>query len=345
MRYLSNTLALTLGLLFGGTVILPAMAAVRSVPVTWPTAGCPVGIFPVVVTANAIGDTGDVRLFSGTVDTSLPTFTYPLTGLYATDYIVSAMTNGQFQSTSQTIRGDGQPPPIATPTPTPTPPPPPVQQLASVALSKNPVNEGETVQATAKDATGNPIIGVVWSVEHSFMASIDQTGLITNIALTGPVAGRPSANTGIIATLNGVTASTQLTVNAGPVPTPTPTPTPTPVATLDSIAAQVTALDGKVTSHDAFIRSTLSTFQSAMNASFTQVITLVTNLPSLAQIQSVVASELQKALAPVIQTPPTCPVTIISVLSPYANGDWRFTVRATPCLAAPVKGSVLQVIK
>ncbi len=65
---------------------------------------------------------------------------------------------------------------------------------------------------------------------------------------------------------------------------------------------------------------------------------------ALARLEAAMA-RLEASHLPVLVVPPTCPATVASVQAPYANGDWRFTVRATNCLNAPVNGKVIQVIK
>ncbi len=266
----THALALTLGVLFGSAVLMPAATVSRStrasvISATWDCANCPADTYD--TTAVAACESGAVAHSDAPQVATAPagsvTHTWAtLVGTNCRAFVTAkGRTSGRmWDGEPITLTGVPAPPitptptptatPTATPTPTPTVTPPPPTQVASVSLSKNPVNEGETVQATAKDAAGNVVTGVVWSVEHTFMATIDQTGLITNVALTGPVAGRPTANVGIRAALNGVTVSAILTVNAGAVPTPTPTPTPTvtPTPTPTPIAAPLSTIAVKTCS-------------------------------------------------------------------------------------------------
>jgi hypothetical protein len=102
---------------------------------------------------------------------------------------------------------------VSNATPTPTPTPTPTALLVSVVLTPSTVTQGQVSQAVAADTAGNVLTGVVWTMEHTFMAGIDQTGLVTGTVLGGQVAGRASANTAVIATLNGVTKTAMLTVH------------------------------------------------------------------------------------------------------------------------------------
>jgi hypothetical protein len=73
------------------------------------------------------------------------------------------------------------------------------------------------------------------------------------------------------------------------------------------------------------------------------VVDLAPVLASLTAIQQQIAAGFA-GLAP--KPVPTCDLKIVSVQSPLASGEYRFTGGYAPgCLAAPVKGVVLKVIK
>jgi trimeric autotransporter adhesin len=320
------------------------------------------GILPLVVTADAPGLTAIQFQIDGTNygspitagSCSAQIDTRPLTdGLHVASVLGTDPT--QTQPVLAQVAFTSSNAVVQPPTPTPTPTPPPTSQ-AQVVLSKNPVHEGEIVTATARDATGNAIAGIVWSVEHSFMAAIDQTGRITNVALTGPVAGRTQANTGIIASFNGsVIATVQLTVLAGPA-TPLPvltSMTVAPSALLIGETAQGTARDaagqpiavgwassspiasvsatGAVTAISAGT-ATISATANGVTLTAPVVVSAPAPPPAVhpavdltatarAQIAADMAALIQKYLTPQVVTPPTFSAKTTTVVRAYSNGS------------------------
>jgi hypothetical protein len=192
--------------------------------------------------------------------------------------------------------------------PTPTPPPTPVQ-WAIVSPAANAIVTGDLTVTT----TGP----LAYRVE---VRRLDGTTVLSRVwsaadpspskvFLTGTLPSGPYVLALMISAVqNPPELSVPFTLDNPPTPTPTPAPTPTPTP-----APTQTPIVLADTEH--------------------------------ARIQAGLAAELARVLTPAVVTPPTCAVTITSVLVPYANGDWRFTVRSSACLPAPVNGTSLLVIK
>lgn len=258
------------------------------------------------VVVTATGANGDIQTLTQPMTFPAASFTADLTNLYAQGYTVRATTR---YTDGRLFASQPLTLTGTVPLPSPTPTPTPTPQPGQFPI-------GSRVQTNAsiniRDAAGALLGTQPLGAQGTVLAGPVTSGVDVKYEI--------NFDTGV----DGFADQVRLQAIAGPTPTPTPTPSPTPsptptpspVPTVDLSANSLTALAQIVS--------------SAIQSNYQQI-----------------AAQLNAILAAVSQPPqPTCPATISGVSTPYANGDYRFTVRTSPgCLAAPVTGRAILIVK
>ncbi len=287
-----------MGMLLGTITTLTALFFAPTV-VSWDGSTCTASTCN--ITATAVAPDGQVyqsTLVGKVLPANPVSFTFSDLPAHQTPYRVTAVSScspAQVNdvSTPEYVMGLGSPVVTPTPTPTPTVTPIPVQNITITS----PIS-GATVGRSI------PVTVVVTGVTEPFRVSLQDAGSV-QLAVGIVLAGSTTVTIAVPATVvdGNYWLAARLTANGSPlgalVPVKlvsvVPTPTPTPTVDLTPIIQQAAANQD-------------------------QTVTL------LGQIQ-LTANQIKSLLQPIVVTPPTCEVTIVSVLADYAAGDYKYQVR------------------
>ncbi len=185
----------------------------------------------------------------------------------------------------------------------------------SVSAPNSNVPVGQSVQATANFSVLNcaPSPSAVWSSENNAIATVSATGLITGVAVGGPVSIR--------ATVNGNAGSTAVTV------------VPVPVASISMTPTTATAFVGQTTTLTATPRDV------AGNALTGRTVTWTSSNPALATVTGGVVTGVS-AGGPVTITAAvgtiTATATVTVALVPVAS----VTITPGPVTMVPFRGKL-----
>jgi uncharacterized protein YjdB len=227
---------------------------------------------------------------------------------------LTATAEGQSGTASTSVIGAEPPPPPAPP----TPPSPPATTVASVSVNPGSASGavGDSAQfiATARDANGNELTGrtVSWSTTNSSVVVVSAGGM-------GRAVGPGTA--ALVATIDGVTGNSAITVT-GTI-TPPPPPAPAAVASVSIAPTSVSVNVLGTAQLSATLRDASGNILTGRSVTWSSGNGLVAGVSSNGTVTGLVAgSTTIRATSEGVDGTATANVTLLPPPPPPSGGSW-----------------------